>query len=102
MVVRRGLDPDFSGVPPTCSDARRLVCVGRLCEQKGQLLLIEATRRLAERGTDLTLTLAGDLRPTRIQVTLDRNSSPNLLRYPNLAPCFAMALRYLINARRVF
>jgi glycosyltransferase involved in cell wall biosynthesis len=37
----------------------------RLCEQKGQLLLIEAARRLAEAGTQFTLTLAGDgeLRP---------------------------------------
>ena len=42
-----------------------MVCVGRLCEQKGQLLLIEAVRRLAEAGIEFTLTLAGDgeLRP---------------------------------------
>jgi colanic acid/amylovoran biosynthesis glycosyltransferase len=64
-VVRCGFDPDFSGVPPTYSDAQHLVCVGRLCEQKGQLLLIEAARLLAEGGTQFTLTLAGDgeLRP---------------------------------------
>jgi glycosyltransferase involved in cell wall biosynthesis len=41
-------------------DKRRLVCVGRLCEQKGQLLLIEATRLLAERGVKFELVLAGD------------------------------------------
>jgi glycosyltransferase involved in cell wall biosynthesis len=34
--------------------------VGRLCEEKGQLLLIDAARRLAEAGTQFTLTLAGD------------------------------------------
>jgi colanic acid/amylovoran biosynthesis glycosyltransferase len=64
-VVRCGLDLDFYGVPPTYSDAQHLICVGRLCEQKGQLLLIEAARRLAEAGTQFTLTLAGDgeLRP---------------------------------------
>jgi glycosyltransferase involved in cell wall biosynthesis len=64
-VVRCGLDPDFGGGPPTCADAQHVVCVGRLCEQKGQLLLIEAARRLVEGGTDFTLTLAGDgeLRP---------------------------------------
>ncbi|MDP3077400.1 glycosyltransferase, partial [Bradyrhizobium sp.] len=39
---------------------RRLICVGRLCEQKGQLLLIEAARQLSERGTEFELVLAGD------------------------------------------
>ena len=36
------------------------MCVGRLCEQKGQLLLIDAVRLLRERGVDVSLTLAGD------------------------------------------
>jgi glycosyltransferase involved in cell wall biosynthesis len=36
------------------------VCVGRLSEQKGQLLLIEAARLLAERGCGFELVLAGD------------------------------------------
>jgi glycosyltransferase involved in cell wall biosynthesis len=64
-VVRCGLDPDFSGVHASYPDTQHLVCVGRLCEQKGQLLLIEAARRLAESGIQFTLTLAGDgeLRP---------------------------------------
>jgi colanic acid/amylovoran biosynthesis glycosyltransferase len=64
-VVRCGLDPEFYVGPPTYPGTRNLVCVGRLCEQKGQLLLLEAVRRLAEEGTDFTLTLAGDgeLRP---------------------------------------
>ena len=39
---------------------RRLICVGRLCEQKGQLLLMEAARLLSERGTQFELVLAGD------------------------------------------
>ena len=59
-VVRCGLDPGFYAVPPTYSDSKLLVCVGRLCEQKGQILLIEAVRRLAESGIDFTLTLVGD------------------------------------------
>jgi glycosyltransferase involved in cell wall biosynthesis len=65
VVVHCGLDPQFYAGAPTYSDTKNLVCVGRLCEQKGQLLLIEAFRRLVEGGTDLTLTLAGDgeLRP---------------------------------------
>jgi glycosyltransferase involved in cell wall biosynthesis len=37
-----------------------LVCVGRLSEQKGQLLLLEAARRLATAGTNFELVLAGD------------------------------------------
>jgi glycosyltransferase involved in cell wall biosynthesis len=64
-VIRCGLEPDFYAGSPSYSDARHLVCVGRLDEQKGQLLLIEAARRLAEAHIDFTLTLVGDgkLRP---------------------------------------
>lgn len=40
--------------------APRLVCVGRLCEQKGQLLLLEAAARLARDGLDFELVLVGD------------------------------------------
>ena len=39
---------------------RKMVCVGRLCEQKGQLLLVEAAVRLAGEGEDFQLVLAGD------------------------------------------
>lgn len=38
----------------------RLVCVGRLCEQKGQLLLLEACRNLKAKGLNFELVLAGD------------------------------------------
>jgi glycosyltransferase involved in cell wall biosynthesis len=38
----------------------RLVCVGRLCEQKGQALLLDAAQRLAARGVMFELVLAGD------------------------------------------
>jgi glycosyltransferase involved in cell wall biosynthesis len=34
--------------------------VGRLCEQKGQLLLVEAAQQLAAQGVDFELVLAGD------------------------------------------
>jgi len=61
QVVHCGLDPAFHAVPAALPPAaRRLVCVGRLCEAKGQLLLIEAARRLAEKGVDFELVLAGD------------------------------------------
>ena len=43
----------------------RLVCVGRLCEQKGHLLLLEAAAQLASEGWQFKLALVGDgpLRP---------------------------------------
>jgi colanic acid/amylovoran biosynthesis glycosyltransferase len=64
-VIHCGVEPAFFAGPPTYHETRNLVCVGRLCEQKGQLLLIEAARRLTEAGIDFKLTLAGDgeLRP---------------------------------------
>ena len=60
-VVRCGLDADFTRLEPTPnSGARRLVCVGRLAEQKGQLLLIEAAVRMFAEGDDFELVLAGE------------------------------------------
>jgi glycosyltransferase involved in cell wall biosynthesis len=61
-LVHCGLEPAFyqTDATPAADGERRLVCVGRLCEQKGQLLLIEAARLLAERGTKFELVLAGD------------------------------------------
>lgn len=60
-VVHCGLDPAFfsstvSPVPIT----RRFVCVGRLVEQKGHLLLLEAARQLSVEGQDFELVLVGD------------------------------------------
>jgi glycosyltransferase involved in cell wall biosynthesis len=60
-VVRCGLEQDFySGEHHHAALSRRLICVGRLCEQKGQLLLIDAAKLLHERGVDFELVLAGD------------------------------------------
>jgi colanic acid/amylovoran biosynthesis glycosyltransferase len=60
-VVRCGVDAAFlrSGPRPIV-DNRRLVCVGRLCEQKGQLLILEAVAALASAGVACELVLAGD------------------------------------------
>lgn len=61
QVVHCGLERDFYNVPLQPLPQRpRLVCVGRLCEQKGQLLLIEAAAALAREGVDFELVLAGD------------------------------------------
>ncbi len=59
--VHCGLEPGFYASPgaPSCAHAR-LVCVGRLCEQKGQLLLVQALAQLRQRGVAVELVLAGD------------------------------------------
>jgi len=61
-VVHCGLDNQFHAQkkPPPFPEEARLVCVGRLCEQKGQLLLLDAVRALKEGGEILHLVLAGD------------------------------------------
>jgi colanic acid/amylovoran biosynthesis glycosyltransferase len=60
-IVRCGVDRAFLEAPLTpVPAAPRLACVGRLCEQKGQLLLVEAAGRLARDGVDFTLALVGD------------------------------------------
>jgi glycosyltransferase involved in cell wall biosynthesis len=60
-VVHCGLDAQFQSSPSgTTVAGERLVCVGRLCEQKGQLLLLDAVRVVLNRGKALTLVLAGD------------------------------------------
>ena len=59
-VVHCGLDEAFVEAKLKTSESRTLVCVGRLCEQKGQFLLIEAAQRLAKEGIAFQLILAGD------------------------------------------
>ena len=60
-VVHCGLEPafyDIGLVPPVA--APRLVSVGRLSAEKGQLLLIEAAHRLARKGVRFELVMVGD------------------------------------------
>jgi glycosyltransferase involved in cell wall biosynthesis len=61
QVVHCGLERSFyaqaTAGPPA---GLRLVCVGRLAAEKGQLLLIEAAARLLARGIEFELVLAGD------------------------------------------
>jgi colanic acid/amylovoran biosynthesis glycosyltransferase len=82
QVVHCGVDRTFidnaltRSVPP-----RRFVCVGRLCEQKGQLLLLEAVRILATKGFDFELVLAGDgeMR-AKIEAFIDDHKLRSLVR----------------------
>lgn len=60
-VVRCGLEDGFgeaAGRVP--AESHMVVCVGRLCEQKGQVLLLAAALEIARRGVDFRLVLAGD------------------------------------------
>lgn len=61
QIVRCGVDDSFlepqHSPPPS---APRMVCVGRLCEQKGQSLLVQAAAALKARGYDFELVLVGD------------------------------------------
>jgi len=60
-VIHCGVDETFltqSHVP--VPNDPRLVCVGRLGEQKGHMLLLEAVRQLATEGLNFKLVLVGD------------------------------------------
>ena len=60
-VVHCGLEKAFYDVPKKALDPFPvLVCVGRLCEQKGQLLLIDAAKILLQNHIAFKLVLAGD------------------------------------------
>lgn len=59
-VVHCGLDDIGASANELSPAAARFVCIGRLCEAKGQLLLLEAMHRLFLRGVFFELTLAGD------------------------------------------
>ena len=60
-LVRCGIEPTFHGAERCpIPDAPRLICVGRLCAAKGQLLLIEAAARLRAENVTFELVLAGD------------------------------------------
>jgi len=61
-VVHCALEKGFFEAPETltASSSRLLLNVGRLCAQKGQLLLVEAAALLARDGVDFQLVFAGD------------------------------------------
>ena len=59
--VHCGIGESFHNVSPVPITTKpQLVCVGRICEQKGQLLLIDAVNILAKKGIDFELVLGGD------------------------------------------
>lgn len=60
-IVHCGLDAAFLDAPTTPPpDNRVVVCVGRLVEQKAQLVLVEAAALLKRRGVEIDVQLIGD------------------------------------------
>jgi glycosyltransferase involved in cell wall biosynthesis len=60
-LVHCGIEPAFHDIEHVDRDlAPRLVCLGRLSAEKGQLLLVEAATRLAAKGARFEVTLVGD------------------------------------------
>ncbi len=69
-VVRCGVDPSWLGAPATpVPTVPRLVTIGRMVEQKGQLLLVDAAAALRDAGVAFELVVIGDgeLRPVIAQ-----------------------------------
>ena len=59
-IVPCGIDEDYRREPASePSTEFRLVNIGRLCEQKGQMLLVEAAARLRDAGVAFQLVLVG-------------------------------------------
>lgn len=73
-LVHCGLDSQFlAGAVPPPVEAPRVVCVGRLCAEKAQILLVDAARILRGRGIRCEVVLVGDgpMRPA-IEAAIDR------------------------------
>lgn len=72
-VVRCGLELGRFRPTPVPAASRTLVCVGRLCPQKAQTLLVDAAARLKDSHPDLRILLIGDgeTRP-EIEAMLER------------------------------
>ncbi|HWB54569.1 MAG TPA: glycosyltransferase [Tepidisphaeraceae bacterium] len=75
-VVHCGVDGQFleNSVSPV-PDTNLLVCVGRLCEQKGQLILVQAASELARQQIQFQLLFVGDgpMRP-EIEAEIAKNN----------------------------
>ena len=60
-VLRCGLPTRYGAdATPASGNPTRLVCVGRLSKEKGQMLLVEAAARLREAGSLVDVVLVGD------------------------------------------
>ena len=61
QIVRCALEPSYFGADGAAIPERpKLLCVGRLSEEKGQLLVVQAAKILVDRGVTFEVELAGD------------------------------------------
>ena len=60
VVLRNPLNPDFKVEPFRGTRTNRIVCVGRLSEEKNQRLLVEAFAEIAQDFPDYTVEFYGD------------------------------------------
>lgn len=58
--VHCSVDQSFMAPPSPVQDTTRIINIGRICEQKGQLLLLQAVSILKQRGVNVSLTIVGD------------------------------------------
>lgn len=98
--VRCGVDDAYLALAPTpVPETKRLVSVGRLCEQKGQLLLVEAAAQLKRAGLQFELVLVGDgpMRP-EVEAAVARHDLGDTVRITGWAS--GQAVREAIEASR--
>lgn len=101
-VVRCGVDSRYvAHAPSPVPDLPRLVSVGRLSEQKGQLLLVQAAALLKREGRQFELVLVGDgpLRP-EIELLIARDEMQGQVRITGWAA--GETVRREIEAARAF
>jgi len=61
QIVHCGIEDAFhEGGEAALTQSKRLVCVGRLCEQKGQVTLVDAAAKLNGKVDDFEIVLVGD------------------------------------------
>lgn len=82
-VVRCAVPEAFLGEAPEATPEATpptFVCVGRLCSEKAQVLLVEAAKRLADQGRSFRIRLIGD-GPERaaIEAAIRRNRVENVV-----------------------
>jgi glycosyltransferase involved in cell wall biosynthesis len=101
-IVHCGVDKEFAELnQPEQPNNNRLVCVGRLCAQKGQLLLVEAVADLAKQGRDFELVLVGDGEFREpIEALIAKEGLSKLVRITGWAAA-KQVKREILNARAV-
>lgn len=99
-IVHCGLDQSFFTKPVTpISESSGLVCIGRLSEQKGHFLLLEAVNQLHKRGVNVPVTFVGDgeLRP-KIEQFIQHHQLQDLITITGWATN-AEVQTYLLNSK---